>query len=65
MNYDRQSWTKRAGRKPRKSPLRQGDTNGAHSIPCATPILYQLLDYMAEHPPDVYAVLWYEKQVPF
>ena len=65
MNYDRQSWTKRAGRKPRKSPLRQGDTNGAHSIPFATPILYQLLDYMAEHPPDVYAVLWYEKQVPF
>ena len=23
------------------------------------------LDYLAEHPPDVYAVLWYEKQVPF
>ena len=65
MNYDRQSWTKRAGRKPRKSPLRQGDTNCAHSIPFAAPILYQLLDYMAEHPPDVYAVLWYEKQVPF
>ena len=51
MNYDRQSWTKRAGRKHRRSPLRQGDTNGAHSIPFAAPILYQLLDYMAEHSP--------------
>ena len=65
MNYDRQNWTKRAGRKHRRSPLRQGDTNGAHSIPFAAPILYQLLDYMAEHSPDLYAIRWFGKQVPF
>lgn len=65
MNYDRTTWTKRAGRKARRSPLRQGDTNGCHVVPYAAPILYQLLDYMAEHSPDLYAIRWFEKQVPF
>ena len=65
MNYDRKSWTKRASHKARRSRLRQGDTNGSYSVPFATPILYQLLNYMAEHAPDLYAVRWFEKQVPF
>lgn len=65
MNYDRTTWTKRAGRKARRSPLRQGDTNGCHVVPYSAPILYQLLDYMAEHSPDLYAVRWFAKQVPF
>ena len=64
MNYDRQTWTKRPGTQ-RKSGLRQGEINGCHAVPYSAPVLYQLLDYMAEHPPDLYAVRWFERQVPF
>lgn len=64
MNYDRTTWEKRPG-KPRRSGLRQGDTNGCHVVPYAAPVLYQLLDYMAEHSPDPYAVAWAAERVPF
>ena len=64
MNYDRTTWEKRPGKR-RRSGLRQGDTNGRHVVPYAAPVLYQLLDYMAEHSPDPYAVAWMAAQVPF
>ena len=64
MNYDRTTWEKRPG-KPRRSGLRQGDANGCHVVPYAAPVLYQLLDYMAEHSPDPYAVTWAAERVPF
>lgn len=66
MNRDRKTGQKRPGRR-RRSPLAfaGGSLNGAYRIPFAAPLVYQLLDYVAAHPPDIGAVRRATSEVPF
>lgn len=66
LNRDYRTGQKRKGRR-RRSPITYaaGEQNGAFRVPHGAAIVYQLLNYVAEYPPDLGAVRRYENEVPF